>query len=217
LLFPLISNLYNEIMDNESVDPYHFAKSIIDKIEQIPYQEIGSHTFSHFYCREEGATIEEFDADISAAVKAAEKSNIKINSLVFPRNQFNEPYLEVLKKYGIYAVRGNEKGILYRPAKFNENKFKRLFRLIDSYLNLSGYNCYELKDLERGRGVVNIPSSRFLRPYSSLLKVFEPLKLRRIKKQMKFAAKKGLIFHLWWHLIILEAILRRIWKTYWKY
>jgi hypothetical protein len=187
------------IKDNESLDPYHFAKSIIYKIKQVPYQEIASHTFSHYYCREEGPTIEEFDADINAAVKAAEKSNIKINSLVFPRNQFNEYYLEVLNKYNIYAVRGNEEGILYRPAKFNENKFKRLFRLMDSYINLSGQNCYEICDLERICGVINIPSSRFFRPYSNILKLFEPLKIRRIKNQMEFAAKKGLIFHLWWH------------------
>ena len=32
-----------------------------------------------------------------------------------------------------------------------------------------------------------------------LLSFLEPLRLRRIKKSMTYAAKRGEIFHLWWH------------------
>ena len=46
---------------------------------------------------------------------------------------------------------------------------------------------------------VNIPSSRFLRPYYSKLQFLDWLRLRRIKKSMTHAAKNNLMYHLWWH------------------
>src|SRR6185437_13704517 len=46
---------------------------------------------------------------------------------------------------------------------------------------------------------LNIPSSRFLRPFSRKLKIFEPLRIRRIRSDLHYAAKNRLIYHLWWH------------------
>ena len=46
---------------------------------------------------------------------------------------------------------------------------------------------------------VNIPASRFLRPYSQRLQFLDALKLRRIKSGMSHAAKYNLTYHLWWH------------------
>jgi hypothetical protein len=46
---------------------------------------------------------------------------------------------------------------------------------------------------------VNVPQSLFLRPWSKKFRWFEPLKLMRIKKQMTTAARKGGLYHLWWH------------------
>ena len=68
---------------------------------------------------------------------------------------------------------------------------------MDCYINLSGHNTYSIES--KGDEVVNIPSSRFLRPYNRRFKLLEPLKLKRIKRSMTYAAKKGEIFHLWWH------------------
>ncbi len=45
----------------------------------------------------------------------------------------------------------------------------------------------------------NISSSRFLSPYSSRLQSLEMLRLRRILLAMTYAAKQGLVYHLWWH------------------
>lgn len=36
-------------------------------------------------------------------------------------------------------------------------------------------------------------------PYSPKLSFLEGLRLRRIKKEMVHAAKKGEMYHLWWH------------------
>src|SRR5207248_9584157 len=46
---------------------------------------------------------------------------------------------------------------------------------------------------------LDVPASRFLRPYSPALRWFEPLRLGRIEREMTKAAKKGLVYHLWWH------------------
>jgi hypothetical protein len=56
-----------------------------------------------------------------------------------------------------------------------------------------------LEELKGVDGILIIPSSRFLRKYCPGLKMFEPLKFHRIKKQMEYAAKTGKIFHLWFH------------------
>src|SRR5690606_5363731 len=47
---------------------------------------------------------------------------------------------------------------------------------------------------------MNVPSSRFLRPFMKKGgKTMEYLKLRRIKNSMTYAAKNKLMYHLWWH------------------
>lgn len=38
-----------------------------------------------------------------------------------------------------------------------------------------------------------------LRPYSPRLSFLEGLRLRRIRHEMVHAAKKGELYHLWWH------------------
>ena len=185
---------------NETEDPLHFALSLIEKIAQTPYQEIGSHTFSHYYCMEEGQTAEDFQADVQAAIGIHGRClQSPIESFIFPKNQFQEEYLAILSDNGIKTVRGNETGYLYRASEAGESILKRGLRLLDSYVNISGYHCYQKENLQRTAGVWNIPSSRFLRPYSEKLRILEKCKLYRIKGQMRHAAKKGEIFHLWWH------------------
>ena len=43
-----------EAGENEKDDPYHYAPSLIRKIKSTPFQEIATHTFSHYYCLEPG-------------------------------------------------------------------------------------------------------------------------------------------------------------------
>ena len=73
-------------------------------------------------------------------------------------------------------------------------KKHRIYRLLDTYFNISGHNTY---DLNAKNGVFNVASSRFLRPYSKKLKILEPLKIARIKKSMTHAAKNHEVYHLW--------------------
>lgn len=184
--------------ENERSDPYHFAPKLIQLILENG-QEISSHTFSHYYCLEKGQTIENFKDDLLAAKKIAAKKNIELKSFVFPRNQYHQEYLQICKELGFTSYRGNERSWLFSSKTQGAGTFfRRPFRLLDAYINLSGHNCYSFKDIQKEEPF-NIPSSRFLRPYTQKLAAFEKMRLKRIKTSMEYAAKNGLLYHLWWH------------------
>ena len=71
-------------------------------------------------------------------------------------------------------------------------------RLLDAYINLSGHHTISWEELNK-LGPINIPASRFLRPYMKPLAIIDNLRVRRIAKGMTHAAKHNHIFHLWWH------------------
>lgn len=191
--YPYIQKIGFNIND----DPYHYVGNLIELIKNTPNQEISTHTFSHYYCLEAGQSINQFNSDLDSAINIAKKYNIDIKSIVFPRNQYNDVYLAECQKRGICIYRGNEDHFAYRSYNAAGNtKFKRIFRLFDAYINLSGHHTYKITNKN---GLVNVSSSRFLRPFLPRLKWLEWLKLRRIYKSMEYAAKNNEVFHLWWH------------------
>ena len=178
-----------------------FARELIDEIRQTPDQEIGSHTYSHYYCAEEGQTKETFRADLLKEAEALGEYTQELCSIIFPRNQGNPDYADTLKECGYRNYRGNEKKWFYEPeeqAKANQLR-RRILRLLDCYVGLFGSYCYDYSEIRDADGLCNIRSSRFFRPYSKKLSLLEPLRIRRIRSQMKVAAKHGKVFHLWWH------------------
>lgn len=192
-------NFINSIDESIDYAPYLFAPDLIKSILSVPYQEIGAHTFSHFYCLEEGNSKEEFKADFEAMIKVAEENNLSLSSLVFPRNQYDESYLELIEAYGIKTFRGNPNHWLYKARKKDDDTyFLRLLRFVDSYINLTGRFTYPSAQILAYKPY-NIPSSRFLRAYNPKFGLLEKLKLKRIKKDLTYAAKKGEMYHLWWH------------------
>ncbi len=210
-------HILKQVGENEWNDPYHYASSLIEMIRKTKNQEVGTHTFTHFYCLEEGQNSADFEKDLLAAREVDQE----VTSLVFPRNQTNEDYLKVCERHGILAYRGNEKHWIYKAFnKKNNTPVKRILRLTDAYINLTGHHNYSLSSIST-KPIVNIPSSRFLRPYNKRLKVLEGLRLRRIKNGLTYAAKTNSYYHLWWHphnfgrditenLLFLEEILKHV-------
>jgi hypothetical protein len=191
---------YINSLTNNNSDKHHFANDLIQLIKQCPNQEIGTHTFCHYYCLEPGQTLANFEQDIISAVNIGKQHDIKIQSLVFPRNQINAAYLSSCKKHGLICYRGNEKSWLFTPKNGkDETPLRRALRLLDAYINISGSNTYDVPANSLADEPINLPSSRFLRPYSKWLKYFEFLRLARIKNAMTVAAKNNQVFHLWWH------------------
>ncbi len=189
----------NEIGDNENADKFHFASSLIEELKKNSNHEISTHTFSHYYCLEKGQDKTDFKRDLISAINIAKKNNITLESIIFPRNQYNKDYLSICAELGINSFRGNEE-VWFNKAENGEDEtvIKRLFRLTDSYINISGHHTYSINKIKKTTPH-NIPSSRFLRAYNHKLKFLEKLKLNRIRKSMSFAAKNGLVYHLWWH------------------
>lgn len=180
---------------------YLFAAELINKIQKSEGQELGTHTYSHFYCMEEGQTAGQFEADLLKAEESLKKYTDSVKSMLFPRNQVNENYADILKKYGIQNYRGNEEAWFYQPLERIGycSMPRRILRFLDSYVPIAGNCCYRYENLYDRNGLRNIKSSRFLRPYQKKLELFEPVRIKRIKNQMKYAAKNRMIFHMWWH------------------
>jgi Polysaccharide deacetylase len=186
----------DEVGADEEHDPYYFGLSLIRRILDYPAQEIGTHTFSHFYCLEEGGDVEAFRADLEAARAAAELVGIKLASIVFPRNQIHRAHLSVCRELGLRAFRGNERVWFHRGRReCEQTRLVRASRLADSYLPIAGPHDHEPALVN---GMVDIRASRFLRPVGRSA-VLERMRLRRITSAMETAARRRKLFHLWWH------------------
>lgn len=177
----------------------YFAPKLIQRIYSTDYQEIGTHTFSHYYTLEKGQTNKQFASDLDAALHIAQINGHNISTIIFPRNQINQHYLKTCLSKGITSYRGNKNSSIYR-MKTNEKRryIKRGLRFLDRHFNLFGHQTYVLPRNNK-LYPVNIRASKFLIPYSKNLAWLERRRLKRIKQAMTYAAIKGEVYHLWWH------------------
>jgi len=188
---------YGKTLNSPETELFCFAKDLIQQIQNTPNQEIGTHTYSHYYCLEEGQTLESFKADLEKSIKLAKQMGIELKSLVFPRNQFNEDYLKVCYELGIENVRSNPTDWYWKDTQ-NDSLKNKIFRTGDAYIGLNN-KSYKLTDLKIEKGKpLSQKAGRLLRPYSAI-KFLNDLKLKRIKSEMTCAAKNNEIYHLWWH------------------
>ena len=185
---------FSKIGANEQEAPCFYAPSLIRLVSETPGQEIGSHTFCHYYCREKGQTVEQFAADMKAAKAIAAKHGYDLTSVILPRNQCEPEYTQVLRECGFTAYRDEENDWIHEKIKFRP--LLRLLRLADVYFPLTGQGGYEPKN---ENGIWNLTGSRMYKPIFKPLRFLEGVKIKRIKRQMLHAAKHGLTFHLWWH------------------
>jgi hypothetical protein len=183
---------------DEHDDPLHFGRDVIEAIARTPHQEIGTHTFSHYYCLEPGQTAQQFEADLVAARQASADFGDACASLVLPRNQHNPAYDDVLRRAGVRAVRCGERQRVYRGVSArSEHPGRRLARLADTYAPVLGDRTFERP--RPASGLVRVPASAFLRPYSPRLRSLDRLRVARVEREMTRAARAGRGFHLWWH------------------
>lgn len=190
----------NSLEDSDSrVDDFnkmHFAKKLIEEIKTYPFQEIATHTYSHYYTREATISNVAFESDMKKAIEVGSKNHIRLESLVFPRNQIDNKSLEILKNLGIKTFRGNPEHWAYKEGEVEKTFLQRVFRFVDIYINLSGAHLTIPQDIKK---VKELKSSIFFRTFNKKFSFLEWLKLRRIKNAMCQAAKEGKNFHLWWH------------------
>lgn len=198
---PTYSNLkldpyaYGNTHRDLGLDRFFFAPNLIREIQNATGQEIGTHTYSHYYCLETGQNKVQFVDDLDMAIKLANKFAISLKSLVFPRNQFNESYLECCAERQIVTVRFNP-SVWYWDTMTPQTFAMKIFRTADAYIPI-GVKSYPEKSIKLAMPSCQ-PSSRFLRPQHKI-GIINSLRLNRIKNEIIQAAKAGEIYHLWWH------------------
>jgi len=185
---------FNSLKTDENLNKYFFALELIKSIRDTKNQELASHTYSHYYCLEDGQYTEHFKADLETIKSISNE----MKSLVLPRNQFNINYHSVCKTLEFSTIRTNPSSWYWKANK--DNLLKRLFRFIDTF-NLFSYNKCIHHDFFNKQKIVPyfLPSSRFLRSWMPKNKILNYVKLLRIKFEMTFAAKYKKYYHIWWH------------------
>jgi peptidoglycan/xylan/chitin deacetylase (PgdA/CDA1 family) len=198
---PRLSPYQEPLGDSEQDDPFHYAASLVRAIQRTPLQEIASHTYSHYYCTEAGQNKDTFRADIASACAIAAYHGVRLRSIVFPRNQHNRAYDDVLLENGFRTYRGNPLSRSWRFSDFEGSlgRWKRVGRLSEAYLGGGRSNTTDWADLRSASGLSDVRASGMLRPYQPALRHLEPLRLQRIRRSLHTAAEQGRILHLWWH------------------
>jgi len=186
---------YGKSIQSKETEQLCFAPDLIRQIQDTPGQEIGTHTYSHYYCLENGQGLSSFRADMKQAKLLAKKLGIDLTSLVFPRNQFNKDYLEACVEIGLKTVRTNPEVWYWRNTQ-KDSLRQKIFRTADAYF---GDNTKSYRDVsEILSGLTGQKASRFLRPHSGK-KILDKSRIKRILSEMEHAAKNNKIYHLWWH------------------
>jgi len=200
---PSLTNYRNfeRVTDTGPDCTLYFGGDLVDRIAETPHQEIGSHTFSHYYTTEAGQTAEDFAADLDAADALWRAKGIAMRSIVFPRNQVNPDYLPLCAERGITVYRGNQNSAFHDTdhPRFKSPPF-RAVRLLDGMLNVTGRHLAEVEQVTSGEAhLTNVPASRYLRPCGAKIGMMDRARIARIRSDMKAAAKTGKLYHLWWH------------------
>lgn len=198
---PSLSAYGEAVGRSEHEDPLRLAKSLVRLIADAKGQEVATHTFSHYYCGEEGQSIDAFRADLEAAIAIAAREGIRLRSIVFPRNQHNAAYDPVLLENKIFAFRGNPDSMMWRFSNHHESSslWRRAARLLDSYAGRQEAGTYGWTEVLEPTGLANVRASSMLIPYRPALRRLERGRLARIRRSLRFAARERRIYHLWWH------------------
>lgn len=174
-----------------------FASGIVNEIIQCPGQELASHTFSHYYTGEEGGSLEAFRSDLMASKKIAkDKFGVDLESLVFPRNQYNDGVLEIAAACDFKTARINPSDWFWKETN-HENLLKKIFRTGDTLIPMGKPVYFDLDKCIQSP-LIQIPASRLLRPYKTG-SIFNRRRIERIKSELKRACDLHQSYHLWWH------------------
>jgi hypothetical protein len=171
--------------------PSQYDKDIVKQILTcgVP-QEIGCHTFSHIRVGAPSCSRECFESELRACQSAAEKIGVTLQSFVFPWNSVG--HLDSLRKYGFITYRGPS------PIWFAglPIPLRRLAHLLDHLLLIPPPVVMASCEM----GVWNLPASYFYVCGAGWGKMI-PISLRvnKVKKGLRLAARKRRLFHLWFH------------------
>lgn len=173
-----------------------FGKELVEMVRDTEGQEIGTHTFTHYYCDKKDSNPEDFYYELQTACMIMENKGYgECRSVVFPRNQVSQQFVSAMPK-DIKAYRGPIPGYIDKLKK----KHKRIGTIVwylDHYLPLQDSTFFgdEIDENE----IYNVKLSRLFKAYKKKYSFAEKMKIWRYKREMEHAAKNGKIYHICWH------------------
>jgi hypothetical protein len=166
-----------------------FQSDLVRQIREAG-QEVGSHTYSHYYVGVPGADNTTFQYDIQQDVAIAKENGDAPRSIIFPRNQeMPDDFRRILRENGFVCYRSNLPYACSHPTIL-----ARLYRLLATYFPICDRTC----EITREGNLVAIPASHFFR-HSYRNRFIDGLQLCNIKRGMRHAARHNRLYHLWWH------------------
>jgi len=168
---------------------------LLEVIMSTGNHELASHTYFHTNFLDEGGfDINKLDfakfSDLNLRLKS------EVESIVFPRNQYNADLLQLCLLHGFKYFRGNQNRFWYRTRSSNRQiPLIKSLRLADSFVPFAGFGTFEVAT----SALTNVPASLFFRQFSGFKACINPIVLLRIKAGMFVAALTGRNFQLWWH------------------
>lgn len=176
-----------DFIENAPTD--YFLSNLINKLSLEKNVEIASHTFTHSYFLDDSLSCDDLENELSVS-KRILSSYGEIKTIIFPRNQINPNVFPLMEKYDYSIMRANQKRL------FKNNRYLEYFNSIFPITNKTSYSPNKLFVDEYN--ILNIPASLFLR-FRKKNDFIHKLQIRRVKKEMRKSAKRGLVFHLWFH------------------
>ena len=173
---------------------------LIATIVAHPHQEIGTQTIACYQSDAPGPSAAQLDAELGAAVAIAAQRDVQIRSLVFPRVQCRREYLPILARHGIRSYRGRRPGWAHAHSRSTITAaLRRGLCLADNFSLLIPDGAVAMtRLLAQPRGQpLELPASRYLRPYEPRFRQLEPLRVHRMQSEMITAAEAGWVYHLW--------------------
>lgn len=184
--------------DKEKCIPQYmlFGNELVKQINETVGQEIGTHTFTHYYCDDIGSNPTEFSTELQIASLIMKNKGYGIcKSVVFPRNQVQDKFVSAIPN-NIKTYRGGIPGYIGKIKKMC-NRIGTLIWYIDHYLPLQDSTYF--KDTIKEGKLCNIKLSRLFKAWKNEYRFAEKLKIWRYKFEMTRAAKKGKVYHICWH------------------
>ena len=91
------------------------------------------------YTLENGVTCKDIKKDVDVMVELFKQSGLTLDSIDFLGKQYSNNVLNLIGDSKVKTFRGNQDSYLYKSS-LNQNLLKRFLRLLDSYINISGFN-----------------------------------------------------------------------------
>jgi hypothetical protein len=191
----LSAYIYGSTIQSKETEELCFAPDLIKHIKETKGQEIGTHSYSHYYCLEPGSTPESFRSDLEKSCELAKRYGIILKSLVFPRNQYNSNYLELCRNVGLSTVRTNP-DVWYWKNTQQDSLQQKIFRTGDAYFGFNNKSYSNISEISPG--ITGQKASRLLRSNGGN-RFLDKARIKRIESEISSAAKNKEIYHLWWH------------------